>query len=130
MRLTALELAECRLKASQGEDVAALASDIPALRALDLGWNELGDEGLRRLAEALRSMPQLQVLGIAGNGATHRGVFAVLAALPGAEVATGGSPADTEDLRLRFWTSVTATSHPSAPKSSPVFCGTCAAWSG
>lgn len=99
--LTALELAECRLSASQGADVATLAADMPTLRLLNVSWNELGDDGLRRLAESVPRLLHLEALSIAGNGATHTGVFAVLAALPTAQVATGALQADAEGLRLR-----------------------------
>ncbi|VEU43876.1 unnamed protein product [Pseudo-nitzschia multistriata] len=52
-----------------------------ALKRLHLGWNAIGDDGVRALGKALESNTSLEVLGLAENDITNTGARALLAAL-------------------------------------------------
>ena len=61
--------------------LAELLAANPALRALLLNVNQLGDEGVVLLAEGLRRNHTLTELGLASNGIGEEGAAALLAAL-------------------------------------------------
>jgi hypothetical protein len=57
--------------ATAGAALAALiAANSPALRTLDASWCELGDEGMRAIAEALPANTHLRTLDVSYNGMT------------------------------------------------------------
>lgn len=76
---------------------------LPALRALDLGNNSLGDVGGREVAHHLLTgrgtWPRLVILELSGNGMRDRGVEAVFKAVtaPGVVLAP-----EVECISLRF----------------------------
>lgn len=88
-RLTALNLTDSFDGGTESHmsGVIALLADTPALEALHLGYNGLGDRGLERLAMEAPCVSRLRRLVLEQNGATHVGLCAVLrAAARGVEV--------------------------------------------
>jgi Ran GTPase-activating protein (RanGAP) involved in mRNA processing and transport len=60
------------------EDSTEIGAAIVPLVQLDLENNEIGDNGTEDLAEALRVMPNLQVLKFAGNRPAFEGTQAIM----------------------------------------------------
>lgn len=79
--MTEAPLRRCSIRGDQGEDLAALLADMPALETLDLADNGLGDGGLRAVAAVLPRLTRLTSVDIGGHTASHTGVAAVLTAL-------------------------------------------------
>uniref|UniRef100_UPI00358F1064 NACHT, LRR and PYD domains-containing protein 12-like n=1 Tax=Myxine glutinosa TaxID=7769 RepID=UPI00358F1064 len=61
-RLKELRLSSCKLSTKSGP----MLRDLKNLEVLDLSLNPIGDEGLKRLMEALKSQTKLRTLGLGG----------------------------------------------------------------
>ena len=66
-RITAIDLAECKIKAEGAGRLAAVLEQCPSLAHLDLRGNSIGDEGAGRLAAVLGQCSSLAHLDLGGN---------------------------------------------------------------
>jgi hypothetical protein len=94
-----------RLCSIADRDVPALCAQVsasPALKEIDLYFNQLGDRGLGELCEAVRVLPQLETLDLRNNQIGDAGVQTLVAML-----AMGGAPA-LKVVRLEANPNITA----------------------
>jgi hypothetical protein len=68
MRITTLALTKCDMKGQDAERLAGVLAQCPALAHLDLGYNQIGNEGAGSIAGVLSQCPLLSHLHLWCNG--------------------------------------------------------------
>lgn len=68
--ITNLSVAACGIASEGATYLGYLLMENTALRALDLGWNEIGDDGLKGVATALQANATLHELSLNSCGIT------------------------------------------------------------
>ena len=66
-RITAIDVADCEIKAAETRALAAVLGQCSSLAHLHLRFNSIGAEGAGRLAAALGQCPSLAHLDLGGN---------------------------------------------------------------